>query len=255
MGRRKTISDEDLLTCARDVFVERGFAGTTREIAKRSGVSEALVFQRYATKADLFFAAMALPAVDLQALFEAPGHSARGKLASITAAMVDYFRDSMPVLLPLLSTPGSSSRRLPGDIPTRRSTPCGEAWWSSSLERGTRAGSPQWIRELPPSSSSPLPSRLRSLNGWAPTTGACPTRCSKAPSTPCGARSRRSPYFFAPSVFAPVSCATAGQRRLSGVEAQPEVLVAEVRVHVEDRVPGRVPARRRPATAARPRAG
>ena len=106
MGRRKTISDEDLLTHARGVFVERGFAGTTREIAKRSGVSEALLFQRYATKANLFFAAMALPAVDLQALFEAPGDSARGKLASITAAMVDYFRDSMPVLLPLLSHPG-----------------------------------------------------------------------------------------------------------------------------------------------------
>jgi AcrR family transcriptional regulator len=106
MGRRKTISDGDLLAHARAVFVERGFAGTTKEIARRARVSEALLFQRYATKADLFFAAMALPAVDLQALFESPGQGARVQLASITAAMVDYFRDSMPVLLPLLSHPG-----------------------------------------------------------------------------------------------------------------------------------------------------
>jgi AcrR family transcriptional regulator len=106
MGRRKTISDADLLARARDVFVERGFAGATKEIARRAGVSEALLFQRYPTKADLFFAAMALPAVDLQALFDVRADSARDHLASITAAMVDYFRDSMPVLLPLLSHPG-----------------------------------------------------------------------------------------------------------------------------------------------------
>ena len=105
MGRQKTISDEDLLARAREVFVERGFAGSTREIARRAGVSEGVLFQRHATKADLFFAAMALPSVDLQALFDARFDNARDQLASITAAMIDYFRDSMPVLLPLMSPP------------------------------------------------------------------------------------------------------------------------------------------------------
>jgi AcrR family transcriptional regulator len=106
MGRPKTITDDELLARARDVFVERGFAGTTKEIARRAGVSEALLFQRYPTKAELFFAAMSLPTVDLQALFETPAGNARDRLASITAALVDYFRDSMPVLLLLLSHPG-----------------------------------------------------------------------------------------------------------------------------------------------------
>ena len=105
MGRQKTISDEELLARAREVFVERGFAGSTREIARRAGVSEGVLFQRHATKADLFFAAMALPSVDLQALFDARFDSARDQIASVTAAMIDYFRDSMPVLLPLLSPP------------------------------------------------------------------------------------------------------------------------------------------------------
>jgi AcrR family transcriptional regulator len=106
MGRRKTISDEDLLARAREVFVERGFAGTTREVSRRAGVSEALLFQRHATKADLFFAAMELPAIDLQALLDAPIENARDHVAAVIAAMIDYFRDSMPVLLPLLSHPG-----------------------------------------------------------------------------------------------------------------------------------------------------
>jgi AcrR family transcriptional regulator len=106
MGRPKTISNEDLLARAREVFVERGLAGTTKEIARRCGVSEAVLFQRYSTKADLFFAAMSLPAVDLHTLFDASGRDTREQLASIAAALVDYFRDSMPVLLPLLSHPG-----------------------------------------------------------------------------------------------------------------------------------------------------
>jgi AcrR family transcriptional regulator len=105
MGRPKTISDERLLAHARDVFSARGFAGTTKEIARRAGVSEAVLFQRHPTKADLFFAAMALPAVDLQALFEARRSNVRRQLAAIVAAMVDYFRASMPVLLALLGHP------------------------------------------------------------------------------------------------------------------------------------------------------
>ena len=105
MGRKKTVSDEELLARAREVFVERGFAGSTREIARRAGVSEALLFQRHATKADLFFAAMELPAIDLQTLLDAPVENTRDHVAAVTAAMIDYFRDSMPVLLPLLSPP------------------------------------------------------------------------------------------------------------------------------------------------------
>jgi Bacterial regulatory proteins, tetR family len=58
MGRRKLIEDHDLLAVARDVFVKRGFAASTREIARRAGISEAIIYQRHATKVHLFFAAM-----------------------------------------------------------------------------------------------------------------------------------------------------------------------------------------------------
>jgi AcrR family transcriptional regulator len=64
MGRRKLIEDHNLLAVARDVFVKQGFAASTREIARRAGISEAVIYQRHATKAHLFFAAMVPPGLE-----------------------------------------------------------------------------------------------------------------------------------------------------------------------------------------------
>src|SRR5208283_4010117 len=68
MGRRKTISDAALLEIARAVFVRDGASGSTAEIARRAGVAEATLFKRFSTKAALFVAAMAPPAVDAAAI-------------------------------------------------------------------------------------------------------------------------------------------------------------------------------------------
>jgi AcrR family transcriptional regulator len=111
MGRHKRVSDADLLEAARDAFVEGGLAVPTREIARRAGVSEAVLFQRYATKAELFFAAMVLPAPDLVHLVAAPARGAAGRqsgekrLERLAAGLLDYFRQTLPVLLPLMSHP------------------------------------------------------------------------------------------------------------------------------------------------------
>ena len=78
MGRRKTISDADLLETARGVFIERGFGASTKEIAQRAGVSEGVLFQRFTTKEDLFFASMIPPAADIDQLL----HDSRLKAAS-----------------------------------------------------------------------------------------------------------------------------------------------------------------------------
>jgi AcrR family transcriptional regulator len=105
MGRTKTISDVELLERARRVFVERGISASTREIARRVGVSEGVLFQRYGTKADLFFAAMVLPPADLIRRVEARGVPARAQLEDMSLEMVEYFRETLPVLLPLMSHP------------------------------------------------------------------------------------------------------------------------------------------------------
>jgi AcrR family transcriptional regulator len=105
MGRKKTISDDDLLAAARGIFVAEGFAASTREIARRAGVSEGLIFQRFQTKEDLFFAAMIPPPADLNRLLHHPRAKGCALLEKITFAMIDYFRETLPVLLPLMSHP------------------------------------------------------------------------------------------------------------------------------------------------------
>ncbi|HUB06572.1 MAG TPA: TetR/AcrR family transcriptional regulator [Myxococcales bacterium] len=58
MGRPATIDDEKVLTAAREIFLRKGLSGTTAEVARRAGISQASIFKRYSTKQDLFLAAM-----------------------------------------------------------------------------------------------------------------------------------------------------------------------------------------------------
>lgn len=108
MGRNKIIEEEDLLAIVRAVFVEQGFGVPTRVLAARAGLSEGALFKRYATKKDLFFAAMTVPAADVDAIF-ARGASAAGageRLEEIALGILDYFRGIMPTLLRLTMHPG-----------------------------------------------------------------------------------------------------------------------------------------------------
>jgi AcrR family transcriptional regulator len=105
MGRNKTIPDAELLEIARLVFLEKGLGASTKEIARRAGVSEGVIFQRFTTKEDLFFAAMIPPPADLARLFHHPRSKGRALLEKITLAMLDYFRSTLPVFLSLMSHP------------------------------------------------------------------------------------------------------------------------------------------------------
>jgi AcrR family transcriptional regulator len=49
---------------AREVFAERGYGATTREIAARAGVSHDLIFRYFDCKEKLFFDAVATPLLD-----------------------------------------------------------------------------------------------------------------------------------------------------------------------------------------------
>ncbi len=105
MGRPKRIQDDELLAAAREVFVAEGFAASTRRIAARAGISEAVIYQRHGTKADLFFAAMTPPVVDLDELFSSQGDEAdaRAQLERVTLGLLDYFRELVPLLMPLMA--------------------------------------------------------------------------------------------------------------------------------------------------------
>jgi len=113
LPRPRRIDDETILTAARELFVEKGPGATTREVALRAGVSEGVLFQRYKTKADLFFAAMAPPAADPASILssgeEALGN--RGALEEAALRILAYFRTAMPLLLPLVTHPSFDPER------------------------------------------------------------------------------------------------------------------------------------------------
>ena len=106
MGRNKQVSDEDVLKAAQDVFVERGFGASTREIARRAGISEAVLYQRHRTKLDLFFAAMIPPPIELAGVSDARrDQGVFAELEALAVEIMKYFREAMPVLLQLVTHP------------------------------------------------------------------------------------------------------------------------------------------------------
>ena len=107
MARPKTIADADILRAAREVFIEGGALGSTREIARRIGVSEGTLFKRYPTKTALFLAAMAPPSADTATLLTKARaqKNVRKGLRVLGDGTLAYFRASIPRMLPLITHP------------------------------------------------------------------------------------------------------------------------------------------------------
>jgi len=110
MGRRKMIEDEQVLRHAREVFLEGGAFGSTKEIARRAGISEATLFQRFPTKAALFLAALVPPEVDVDGIVHAPTKRTdpQGALTEIGHRMLAYFRSLIPTVMHLMTHPSIS---------------------------------------------------------------------------------------------------------------------------------------------------
>ncbi|MCD0171578.1 MULTISPECIES: TetR/AcrR family transcriptional regulator [unclassified Deinococcus] len=60
MARPRSITDEQIVEAAHEVFLEQGFSATTAAIARRAGVSEGTLFNRFQSKEELFVAAIGL---------------------------------------------------------------------------------------------------------------------------------------------------------------------------------------------------
>ncbi len=113
MARKRRLDDAELLAVARQQFVAEGFGASTRTIAQLAGVSEAVLFQRFRTKAELFFAAMIPPGPDLHAILVSrpAGQEPSVRFEEVAERVLAYFRDIMPVLLPLVTHPEFSYER------------------------------------------------------------------------------------------------------------------------------------------------
>ena len=114
MARPKTIEDSEILRVARDVFVAAGAQGSTREIARRLNIAEASLFKRYPTKVALFLAAMTPPTPDTTALLAAARAEPdmQKALHVIGTFTLQYFRQAIPQMLPLITHPGIGLEQL-----------------------------------------------------------------------------------------------------------------------------------------------
>lgn len=107
MGRYKTISDEEVLRVARDLFRERGHTATTREIAEAAGISEAVLYQRFGSKDVLFFRAMHPTEPDLEQFLgpAEPPDDAQAYLRGVVLRLGRYFAEVIPLALHVMTHP------------------------------------------------------------------------------------------------------------------------------------------------------
>src|SRR5262245_46650519 len=107
MGRQKTISDDEVLRIARNIFREQGHTATTREIAQAAGISEAILYQRFGSKDELFFAAMHPQGPDLDHLLgpKDPPEDALAYLHAVVLRLGEHFAEVIPLALHVLTHP------------------------------------------------------------------------------------------------------------------------------------------------------
>jgi AcrR family transcriptional regulator len=107
MARPRTISDDDILAVARKLFRAHGHAVSTRQVAESAGISEGVLYQRFGNKDDLFFAAMAPTAPDIEAVLgpEEPTVAAREYLGQVVVRMAEYFGEVLPIAMRLITHP------------------------------------------------------------------------------------------------------------------------------------------------------
>jgi AcrR family transcriptional regulator len=106
MARTATITDQQIIEAAREVFLEFGFGAPSSEIARRAGVSEGTIFKRFRTKEDLFIAAVGLP--DGEMWFEKAETligqgDLRQNLIELSLEMFNAAREVMPRIFMVIS--------------------------------------------------------------------------------------------------------------------------------------------------------
>jgi AcrR family transcriptional regulator len=97
MARVPIITDEQILISAREVFLEQGFNVATTDIASRAGISSGSIFKRFATKEDLFFAAMRYESSWAKGLDSLVGQGdLKANLEVIAKAILDFSTEMLP---------------------------------------------------------------------------------------------------------------------------------------------------------------
>jgi AcrR family transcriptional regulator len=113
MARTATITHEQILEAAREVFLEKGIRATVAEVAERAGIAGGSIFKRFSTKEELFCAAMQTEGVHLPwvELLQRMSRSSDvpGALMEIGAELLAFFRRILPLMMMAWSNASPSS--------------------------------------------------------------------------------------------------------------------------------------------------
>lgn len=126
MGRHKTITDDAILGVAREVFRAHGHTATTRQIADAAGISEAVLYQRFGSKEDLFFASLHTPPPDVDELLgpSIPTGDCRDYLRGVVVHLGRHFAEVIPLAVRMMTHPAFDptvpGRTRPGGSPVIR---------------------------------------------------------------------------------------------------------------------------------------
>jgi AcrR family transcriptional regulator len=108
-GRPVTLTEEDLLDAAREVFLERGLDATTFEIAARAKISESVIFHRYKTREALVIAVFERQIVMPAAFERLAAQVGEGEIADhlfeVGSGMIELMRGVLPFMMMAFSSP------------------------------------------------------------------------------------------------------------------------------------------------------
>lgn len=106
MARPRQFPDEEILSAAREVFLEHGASASTTLVADKCGMSQAALFKRFGTKRELFLTAMRPPLPPfLPTLLAGPTEAPLDEqLFDIGMAITAFFRAAVPLMRVLMAS-------------------------------------------------------------------------------------------------------------------------------------------------------
>lgn len=105
MARTPKITNEEILTAARQIFLEQGVGASTLTIAEKAGISEASIFKRFVTKEGLFLAAMGInetPKWIKPLTHNEPTAEIKSELVEFSSQMLAFYQEVLPRVMMLM---------------------------------------------------------------------------------------------------------------------------------------------------------